>query len=155
MSDNLGASVDRMMRANLLPSILAGRVASERIKDGGCLAFTVAGAVVAPYPGMLAYGLSKSAIINLAKTLSQDKRYRILGLLPDTLDTPANRKAMPQAPTDTWIPLKHLAERLLWIIDTGRYNGYSNPTYFGFETRNNETSVFDATARARPRSPLE
>jgi NAD(P)-dependent dehydrogenase (short-subunit alcohol dehydrogenase family) len=148
ISEKLGESLDRMIKANLNPSVLAGRMATQRIRDGGCLVFTIAGAAVMPFPGMISYGLAKNAV-------AQDKRYRIVGLLPDTLDTPANRKAMPNVPTDRWVPPEEIAARLFWIIDTGKYRGYRNPVFFGFETRNKETSMFDASTRAVNRSPLD
>lgn len=53
-------------------------------------------------PGMIGYGMAKAAIHQLTKTLAHHdsgmpEKSCVLALLPITLDTPMNRKWMPNA----------------------------------------------------------
>lgn len=43
---------------------------------------------------------------------------KVACILPQTLDTPSNREAMPKADTTTWTPVYHVAERIVdWAED--------------------------------------
>ena len=63
---------------------------------------------------MITYGLSKAAthhlVLSLAAHLPGDAS--ACAILPKTLDTPANRAAMPDAATDDWTPPRAIAERI-------------------------------------------
>ncbi|WP_460912277.1 SDR family NAD(P)-dependent oxidoreductase [Spirosoma areae] len=72
----------------------------------------------------LAYALSKALIFELAKLINADgKTHHITAtvVVPSTLDTPANRAAMPDADPSHWVPTDKVAELLAFLIsDTGR-----------------------------------
>lgn len=56
-------------------------------------------------PGMALYGASKAAVINLTKSAAKewaDRGVRVNAILPDIIDTPANRAAMPGADFEKW-----------------------------------------------------
>jgi len=38
-------------------------------------------------------------------------------ILPDTMDTPGNRKAMPNADPSKWVATKDVADLALWLAD--------------------------------------
>ena len=38
-------------------------------------------------------------------------------ILPDTMDTPGNRKAMPNADPKKWVATQDVAELALWLAD--------------------------------------
>lgn len=66
-------------------------------------------------PGMIGYGMAKAAVHQLTKSLgSKDsglpKGSVALALLPITLDTPMNRKWMPNADTSQWTSLEFISE---------------------------------------------
>lgn len=68
---------------------------------------------------MIAYGLSKSLLFKLADYLNADakgKNVSVSVVAPSTLDTPANRKSMPDADPDKWVKTEALAEILEFII---------------------------------------
>lgn len=64
---------------------------------------------------MIGYGVAKSAVHHLTKSIA-DKDGGLpsnscaLAILPITLDTPMNRKWMPNADFSTWTPLEFIAE---------------------------------------------
>lgn len=64
---------------------------------------------------MIGYGLAKAAVHQLTKSLAEEKSglpkdSLVVSILPITLDTPMNRKWMPQADHSTWTPLDFVAE---------------------------------------------
>jgi dihydropteridine reductase len=83
-----------------------------------------AAAATSPTPGMIAYGLAKASVHHLVKSAADKDSglpvgSKVVGLLPYVsffislcrimLDTPMNRKWMPDADTDTWTPLPEIA----------------------------------------------
>lgn len=64
---------------------------------------------------MIGYGMAKAAVHQLVKSLAADKSgvspdATVLAILPNTLDTPNNRKFMPAADTSKWTPLDVVAK---------------------------------------------
>lgn len=64
---------------------------------------------------MIGYGLAKAAVHQLTKSLASEgsglpKDSLVATILPITLDTPMNRKWMPDADTSAWTPLEFIAE---------------------------------------------
>jgi NAD(P)-dependent dehydrogenase (short-subunit alcohol dehydrogenase family) len=67
---------------------------------------------------LLAYGLSKSLLFKLAEYLNEEakgKNVTATVVVPSTLDTPLNRKNMPNANPDNWVKPETLAEILEFI----------------------------------------
>lgn len=62
--------------------------------------------------GMVAYGLAKSIIFRLAELMNDEaKGYNVVTnvIVPSTIDTPQNRKAMPDANFDSWVKAEDIA----------------------------------------------
>lgn len=79
------------------------------------MALTGAKAALEGTPGMIGYGMAKAAIHQLTKSLAANdsglpKNSLVVSILPVTLDTPMNRKWMPDADYSTWTPLTFIAE---------------------------------------------
>ena len=58
------------------------------------------------YKNMSAYSASKAALINLSKTLSKELqalKIKVNCILPNTIDTKANRDSMPNEDHSKWI----------------------------------------------------
>jgi NAD(P)-dependent dehydrogenase (short-subunit alcohol dehydrogenase family) len=69
----------------------------------------------------LAYALSKSLLFNLAEYLNAEgaKQNVVTSVVvPSTIDTPDNRKAMPQADFSAWVSTEEIADTLLFIAET-------------------------------------
>lgn len=68
---------------------------------------------------MIAYGLSKSLLFKLAEYLnetSKGKNITTTVVVPSTIDTPTNRKSMPNANPDNWVKPEALAEILEFVV---------------------------------------
>ncbi len=73
--------------------------------------------------GLLAYGLGKSLIFKLTAYLNEEasgKNVTASVIVPSTIDTPVNRKSMPDADPDAWVKPEELAGVLDFVIsDSG------------------------------------
>ena len=59
------------------------------------------------------YAMSKSAVLRLTESLSAELKregINVNAVLPGTIDTPANRKAMPDADLSRWVPPQAISE---------------------------------------------
>lgn len=68
---------------------------------------------------LLAYGLSKSLLFKLAEYLNEEakgKNVTVTVVAPSTLDTPLNRKSMPDTDPDIWVKPSALAEILEFVV---------------------------------------
>jgi NAD(P)-dependent dehydrogenase (short-subunit alcohol dehydrogenase family) len=69
--------------------------------------------------GLIAYALSKSLLFKLAEFLNEDakgKNITATVAVPSTLDTPLNRKSMPDVNPDIWVKPSALAEILEFVV---------------------------------------
>ncbi|MBI1782714.1 MAG: SDR family NAD(P)-dependent oxidoreductase [Sphingobacteriales bacterium] len=65
--------------------------------------------------GMVAYGLGKSLIFRLAELMNDEakgKNVVTAVVIPSTIDTPQNRKAMPDANFDNWVKPEAIPEAI-------------------------------------------
>lgn len=68
---------------------------------------------------LIAYGLSKSLLFKLSEYLNEEakgKNVTSTVVVPSTLDTPLNRKNMPDAKPDDWVKPKALADILEFVV---------------------------------------
>lgn len=71
--------------------------------------------------GLVAYGLSKSLIFRLAELMNDEAKGKNVVtsvVIPSTIDTPQNRKAMPDANFDNWVKPDAIAE-IIYFYCTG------------------------------------
>jgi NAD(P)-dependent dehydrogenase (short-subunit alcohol dehydrogenase family) len=67
--------------------------------------------------GMVAYGLTKSLIFRLAELMNDEAKGKNVVtnvIVPSTIDTPQNRKAMPDANFDNWVKAEAIADVIYW-----------------------------------------
>jgi dihydropteridine reductase len=120
-SDSFLTSVTRMTQMNLTGAALAAAIAGTSLQPNGLLVLTSAKASLGPTPGMIAYGMTKAATNHLLSSLSSPgsglpATATIIAILPETLDTESNRKAMPDANHGNWTPLADVASKLVsWM----------------------------------------
>jgi NAD(P)-dependent dehydrogenase (short-subunit alcohol dehydrogenase family) len=75
-------------------------------------------AAESPGAGVGAYSASKAALVSLIRTVAlENKNSGITAnvILPGTIDTPANRKAMPKADISHWVQPAAIASLILWL----------------------------------------
>ena len=110
--------MERLWASNVKSALLACHLAASlswTSSDGGVLCLTSAKASLSACPTMLAYGACKQAVNQLVKGMAASGSglpgtVKVCALLPEVLDTPANRRDMPQADTGSWTPLETLTE---------------------------------------------
>lgn len=118
------ASLQMLWSANVESAALAAHVAGELLRPNGMLVLTGAQVASAPggTPGMAAYGMTKAATHHLMESMAAnlaDGR-RAFAILPVTIDTAANRSAMPDADTSTWTDPEDVARELMeWAQAVG------------------------------------
>ena len=91
-------------------------------------------AALEPGAGVGAYSASKAAMVSLIKTIAlenKDAGITANVILPGTMDTPTNRKAMPNADTGKWVHPANVARLMVWLAGDGGkdVNGAAIPVY--------------------------
>ncbi|HVU94437.1 MAG TPA: SDR family NAD(P)-dependent oxidoreductase [Puia sp.] len=91
------------------------------LKGSGRIVLIGARAAMKPEQGkgLLAYSLSKSLLFRLAELLNEEAKgtsVTVSVVVPSTLDTPVNRKSMPDADPSGWVDPKNLAEVLEFLV---------------------------------------
>jgi NAD(P)-dependent dehydrogenase (short-subunit alcohol dehydrogenase family) len=78
-----------------------------------------AGAAAKAAAGMGAYAASKSAVLRLTEALAEeakDQGITVNAVLPSIIDTPANRKDMPQADFSRWVTPEAVADVIAFLL---------------------------------------
>ncbi|XP_060526779.1 dihydropteridine reductase [Cylas formicarius] len=133
-----------MWQQSVCSSLIAASLAAKYLNESGVLQLTGAKAALEPTPGMIGYGLAKSAVHHLTKSLADKsgglpENSVVLAILPVTLDTPMNRKWMPDADRSTWTPLEFVADLFVkWAKREGRPE---SGTLLQLVTKESRTSV--------------
>ena len=108
-------------RMNAVTAFLCSREAVKKIRTSGKTGriVNVASRVALEHPGgKIAYVTAKSAVAGMTEALAAETRSEgilINAVLPDTIDTPANRAAMPSADFSKWTPPSAIAKSILWL----------------------------------------
>jgi NAD(P)-dependent dehydrogenase (short-subunit alcohol dehydrogenase family) len=69
--------------------------------------------------GMAAYAVSKAAVVKLVEVLAGELRHdgiTVHCVAPGTMDTPANRKSMPEAEFSTWVKPTDIANVVRFLV---------------------------------------
>jgi NAD(P)-dependent dehydrogenase (short-subunit alcohol dehydrogenase family) len=75
-------------------------------------------AVVPPAAGFIAYTVAKAGVIAFTQALAQELRGSGVTancVLPSTMDTPANRAAMPGSDRKGWVPVESVAAAIAFL----------------------------------------
>jgi len=110
----------RMMAMNLTSAFLLSHAVLPPMLERrqGRIVHIAARAGLEPFPGAAAYIVSKAGLIALIRTLSTEVNgsgVTVNGVLPSTIDTPANRKAMPAADASKWVRPESIAQALIFL----------------------------------------
>ena len=128
----------RMFDLNLNCGFYILRAAIPVLRKGGGGRILAIGsrAALEPGAGVGAYSASKAAMVSLIKTVALENKDAGLTanvILPGTMDTPANRRAMPNADASKWVRPATVAGLMAWLAgDSGKdVNGAVIPVYGG------------------------
>jgi NAD(P)-dependent dehydrogenase (short-subunit alcohol dehydrogenase family) len=111
----------RMLDLNLTSAVIGCRAVlpAMRAARRGRIVNIASRAVVPPLGGFIAYTVSKSAVIALTQALAQEERphgITVNAVLPSTMDTPANRGAMPAADRSGWVTTEAVADVIAYLV---------------------------------------
>ena len=130
------AAWDAMIQINLRVAFLAMRAVLKpmTVAKHGRIVAIGSRAAVEPMPGFAGYAVSKAALVALVKNIAAETKD--LGItanvvLPSTIDTAANRKAMPHADFSKWVTPESIAKLLVWLAskESGDVSGAVIPIY--------------------------
>uniref|UniRef100_U5ESB9 Dihydropteridine reductase n=1 Tax=Corethrella appendiculata TaxID=1370023 RepID=U5ESB9_9DIPT len=145
---DLAKNSDLMWKQSVWSSAISATLGANYLKEGGLLALTGANPALEGTPGMIGYGMAKGAVHQLTKSLAGENsglpdNSLVVAILPVTLDTPMNRKWMPNADTSTWTPLEFVAEQFMnWTLGKNRP---TNGSLVKLITKDSKTELIEAT----------
>jgi len=129
-------TLDRMFSLNLRSGFALAKSAVRPMlkQKSGSIVNVAAKAAFDHAAGASAYAASKAAAVALMDSLAAEVRgtgVRVNSILPSIIDTPINRKAMPNAPFDLWPKPEEIARVILFLAsEEGRViHGAAIPVY--------------------------
>lgn len=114
------SSWDFLMDVNARSVFHACRAAAPLMvaAEGGAIVNVGSPAALAAFAGGGVYAASKAAVLRLTEALSAELKgqgVRVNAVLPGTMDTPANRMAMPGADPARWVTTDEVAEVIVFL----------------------------------------
>lgn len=112
---------EKMMYLNAqLTWVICGRVAKHMVEKGtaGAIVAVLARAGLRGGKNMAAYTASKAAAQRIVESMAlelRDHNIRINGVMPSIIDTPVNRKDMPNADFSKWVAPSQLADVIAFL----------------------------------------
>jgi NAD(P)-dependent dehydrogenase (short-subunit alcohol dehydrogenase family) len=127
---------EAQLRLNLRPGFLLARAAIPRIVSAGGGAFVGVSArpALKPFPGAAGYITAKAGVLAFIKALDVEYRHdgvRCNAVLPSVIDTPANRRAQPDAEFSKWVPPQQIAKVVRFLVsdESAPISGAGIPVY--------------------------
>ena len=118
------ADFEKQWRLNTVTCFLACREAVKAIRKtggGGRIVNVASRPVLAPTGGMLAYVASKAGVASITQSLAAEvlaENILVNAVLPSTIDTPANRVAMPKADHTIWPKPAQIAQSIGFLASS-------------------------------------
>lgn len=118
--DDVAPAWDRMYALNVTTARNASRAALPALKASpeGRIVNVGSAAALKAGAGMGAYGAAKAGVHALTQSLAEELKstsVTVNAVLPSIIDTPANRKDMPDADPATWVAPGDLAQVILFL----------------------------------------
>jgi NAD(P)-dependent dehydrogenase (short-subunit alcohol dehydrogenase family) len=136
IADTDDETFQRMLDMNLnsVFHILRATIPALRQTGNGRIIAIGSRAALEPGVGVGAYSASKAAMVSLVRTVALENKDAGLTanvILPGTMDTPANRKSIPNADFSKWVQPSTVANLITWLAgDAGKdINGAVIPVY--------------------------
>ena len=136
IADTNDATFQRMFDMNVNTAFHIFRAVLPHMRKASSGRIIAIGSRAAESPGATvgAYSASKAALVSLVRTVAienKDAGITANVILPGTMDTPANRAAMPGADTSQWVQPASVASLVVWLAgDAGKdVTGAAIPVY--------------------------
>jgi len=120
------ALIEQQLRLNFYPAFYFTKhtLTQMKINNFGRVISIGAKPAVETTPGKFAYSFSKAGVVNLMQTLAvefKDQDFTFNTIIPNIIDTPANRESMPKADFGKWVKPEVIAEKCLELVgDEGK-----------------------------------
>lgn len=120
VADTDRAALQAQLDGNLVSCFLCCRAAIAAMRNGGRIVNVAARPALEwrTGAGMTAYAISKAAVAALTVAMAQETAgdgILVNAVAPSTMDTPANRKAMPKADHAAWPSVDDVAATILFL----------------------------------------
>lgn len=124
IEETSGASFDKMVALNFKTAFFITRPLLQYFKNrpmGGQFIFFGTRPALEAKEGkdLFAYALSKSLVFRLAECINESGKGKGVSatvVVPSTIDTPANRMAMPKADFSKWVKSEHIADAIRFVL---------------------------------------
>jgi NAD(P)-dependent dehydrogenase (short-subunit alcohol dehydrogenase family) len=130
ITESTPAVWQQMIAINATSAFLCCRAAAPRLKaaGGGAIVNVASAAALSARPGMTPYVAAKAAVVALTRALASElapDRITVNALAPSTIDSAANRKAMPSSDRSGWVTPAEMAATIRWLLgpDARRVTG--------------------------------
>lgn len=128
LAETDNSTIEKMLNINFFTAFNLVRPLMAHFEKHGGGQFIFIGArpalIAKQGAGNFAYALSKSLIFKMAEMINaegESKNITATVIVPSTIDTPVNRKAMPDADFTKWIPTTDIAEGIAFVLsNTGK-----------------------------------
>jgi NAD(P)-dependent dehydrogenase (short-subunit alcohol dehydrogenase family) len=115
------ATWDMLYAANVKTAVCACKAALPHLalSRGGRIVTIGAGAAAKASAGMGAYAASKAGVARLTEALAEEQKPKAItvnAVLPSIIDTPANRKEMPDADFRKWVSPGEIADTIQFLL---------------------------------------
>jgi len=127
---------ERQLRLNLRPGFLLARAGIPRLISNGGGAFVGVSArpALQPFSGAAGYITAKAGVLAFIRALDAEYRQdgvRCNAILPSVIDTPANRRAQPDADHSKWVAPQQIAKVIAFLVsdDGAVTSGGAIPVY--------------------------
>jgi NAD(P)-dependent dehydrogenase (short-subunit alcohol dehydrogenase family) len=137
LAETTASSLEKMFQLNFESTFFLAKELFQYFESigGGQLFFIGARPAIEPNEGkdFVAYSLSKSLLFSLADLINaegKDKNISATVIVPSTIDTPATRKASPEADYGLWVKPENIADLITFLLsDSGQMLSTSNSSY--------------------------
>jgi NAD(P)-dependent dehydrogenase (short-subunit alcohol dehydrogenase family) len=115
---------ESQLRLNLRPAYLVCHAAIPHMQaaGGGAIVCVSSRAGLKPFAGAAGYIVAKAAILAFVDVLAVEYRgdgIRANAILPSVIDTPANRRSMPDADHSRWVAPEEIAGVVRFLCEDG------------------------------------
>ncbi len=136
VADTDVATWDHMLRLNLRSVFIVSRAVLPHMAARGYGKIVNVSSKTATQSGKnrAAYAVAKAGVLKLTEAMAaefKDSGINVNAVLPSTIDTEANRRAMPNADFSKWVMPEEIADVMLWLAsdEASTIHGAAVPVY--------------------------
>jgi NAD(P)-dependent dehydrogenase (short-subunit alcohol dehydrogenase family) len=112
------------LRLNLRPTYLVCQATIPHLlaAGGGAIVCVSSRAALRPFSGAAGYIVGKAAVLAFVDALAaeyRDDAIRVNAIVPSVIDTPANRRSMPNADYGRWVRPEQIADVVRFLCEEG------------------------------------